>query len=477
MRVAHSAMLNVAGLGLPLLAAVVCIPVLIESLGAARFGVLTLIWAVSSYFGVFDLGLGRVLTQQIAVAIELRLQHQVGRLVGTSMGLMLVLGLAAAAILWFSAEPLASMIRGQPDHDETARAIEAMAMALPAITVTSGLRGVLEGRHAFVAVNAIRLPLGLYTFAGPVAVVMFAQPRLDWIAWALVVGRWIGAAAHVAAVAACTPDGSGRLAFGRELVRPLAVSGGWMTVSNVISPLMGYLDRFFVGAMISAAAVAWYATPHELVSKLWIVPGALTAVLFPAFAAQLALDRAGDPTLFRRAVDTLFAALLPVTAALALFAHEGLGYWIDPGFAARSAPLLQVFALGTLLNCLAHVPFTLIQSAGAARLTALAHAAELPLFVGLLWVLTSHYGIAGAALAWLARITLDTALMFELCRRLLGWPLAAMAGRRRLLQATVAAMAFAGVAIASPVLRGAWLAGTCATALVLLWQALRRPAV
>ena len=58
---------NLLGLGLPLLIAVFTIPVLIKDLGDARFGLLTLIWAVVGYFGLFDLGLGRAMTQQLAV--------------------------------------------------------------------------------------------------------------------------------------------------------------------------------------------------------------------------------------------------------------------------------------------------------------------------------------------------------------------------------------------------------------------------
>ena len=64
MRVLRHTFYNLLGLGLPLLAAVVTIPVLVSELGDARFGLLTLIWAVVSYFGLFDLGLGRALTLQ-----------------------------------------------------------------------------------------------------------------------------------------------------------------------------------------------------------------------------------------------------------------------------------------------------------------------------------------------------------------------------------------------------------------------------
>ena len=43
--------------------------------------------------------------------------------------------------------------------------------------------------------------------------------------------------------------------------------GGWMTVSNIVGPLMVTLDRFLIGALISVSAVAYYATPYEVVSQ------------------------------------------------------------------------------------------------------------------------------------------------------------------------------------------------------------------
>ena len=344
---------------------------------------------------------------------------------------------------------------------------------MPAIVLNSGLRGVLEAVHAFGNVNLIRLPMGLFTFIGPLVVVWLAGPRLDLIAALLAAGRIVACVVHAFYAARAMPKPVG-LAYDHQQLKPLAVAGGWLSVSNIISPLMGYADRFVVGALISASAVAWYATPHELVSKLWIVPGALTAVLFPTFAARFAMGGAGSLGLFARATDALFATLLPVTVAIALFAREGLTWWVGADFAAQSAPLLQVFAIGTLINCLAHVPFTLIQSAGAARLTALVHTVELPFFMALLWLLTSHYGAAGAAGAWLVRIVVDTALMFEACRRLLGWTPAALVSGPRAAMLSLAALGFAGIALPSWPLRAVWVALVTMAALWCLRSALRR---
>src|SRR5258705_13553401 len=63
---ARNAVWNLLGNGTPMIVAVVCIPILIRGLGKERFGVLTLVWAVIGYASLFDLGLGRALTQLVA---------------------------------------------------------------------------------------------------------------------------------------------------------------------------------------------------------------------------------------------------------------------------------------------------------------------------------------------------------------------------------------------------------------------------
>ena len=63
---ARNTIYSLIGQGAPLLVAVFAIPQLIKGLGTDRFGILTLAWMVLSYFSLFDLGLGRALTQLVA---------------------------------------------------------------------------------------------------------------------------------------------------------------------------------------------------------------------------------------------------------------------------------------------------------------------------------------------------------------------------------------------------------------------------
>ena len=52
------------GLSFPILIAIFTIPTFIEELTREMFGILTIMWAVVGYFGLFDLGLGRALVYE-----------------------------------------------------------------------------------------------------------------------------------------------------------------------------------------------------------------------------------------------------------------------------------------------------------------------------------------------------------------------------------------------------------------------------
>jgi O-antigen/teichoic acid export membrane protein len=437
--VVRHTIMNLAGMGLPLVAAIFTIPVLIRHLGNERFGLLTLIWAVIGYFGLFDLGLGRALTQQLSVLIAHKEDSRIGGVITTSLLVMGGLGVVAGIALWLAAPPLVSVIKGVSDRQDAIAAVRAMALAIPFVVLTSGLRGILEARFAFAALNLIRVPIGLFTLLGPVAVVIWWSNRLAPLAMILTVARVIGCGAHVFFA---SPDlFKGR--FDRRNLKPLLTSGGWMTVSNVISPLMGYVDGFIIGAVLSAGVVAYYTTPNEIITKIWIIPGALTAVLFPRFAQDIVRDSARSWSLFKRAVIAVFLVTLPIALALALFSSEILSLWLGKPFAAQSAPLLRLFAIGILMNCLAHVPYTLLQSANRARVTALIHCGIFPAFIALLWTLTRRFGVTGAAVSWLLRMGVDAGLMFYFGIRVIRRPLGPRIDTKLALAALVSIALFA----------------------------------
>ena len=190
-----------------------------------------------------------------------------------------------------------------------------------------------------------------------------------------------------------------------------------MTVTNIVGPLMVYMDRFLIGGLISVTAVAYYATPYEVVTKLWLIPSSLVSVLFPAFSTSFTQEPLRVKQMFNRGVKYIFLTLFPITLIIVTFANEGLTLWIGKDFAQNSTLVLQWLSIGILINSLSQVPFALIQGVGRPDITAKFHFVELPFYLLILWKFTTDFGIAGAAYAWVLRVSLDAILLFYMSSR------------------------------------------------------------
>lgn len=411
--IARNTLWNLAGQIAPLLAAVLAIPVLIKGVGVERFGVLTLAWMVIGYFSLFDFGLSRSLIKLVSEKLGAGRPDEIPELVWTALVLMGLLGVVGAGATLALTDWLVTGLLNIPIElqAETAASFRLLAWSVPIVILTTGLRGVLEAYQRFDLVNLARVPLGILTFLSPVAVLPFSN-HLDVMVAVLLVLRVFISVIHVFLCEQVVPGLFRRFAYSRRHVRVMLRFGGWMTVTNVVGPMMVYVDRFVIGSVLSMAAVAYYVTPYEVITKLLVVPGALVGVLFPAFSASLAGDRSRAIVLFRSGVRWVFLALFPVVLLITVFANDGLRLWLSEDFAKNSALVLQWLAAGVLLNGLAHIPSAYIQGAGRPDLTAKLHFVELPFYLLGLWVLMSHWGLVGAAAAWTLRAGFDALAMF-----------------------------------------------------------------
>jgi O-antigen/teichoic acid export membrane protein len=467
---------NALGTLLPLLAAVLAVPLLISGLGADRFGLLTLVWALVGYASLFDLGLGRALT--VAAAERLGRQEPGAELglrplLWTALGWLGALGLVAALLLAAAAPALVQALRvPAPLAAEAVLAFRVLAVGLPLVFVTSALTGLLAALQRFDLITQVRLPLSLVTTLGPLATLAFS-PSLVWIAVLMLVARGLATAAFAWRLASLRQGLMRPVAPQPALARRLLGQGGWMTVSSVVGPLMTYLDRFIVGAILGTAAVAWYVTPYEVLGRLNVLPGILLGVLFPALATAFASDPARARALYADAAAVLRHSLWLVCLVLLLFAEALLAAWIDPAFARQAAPVAQWLAVGVWVNVMAHTPFTFLQSVGRADLIAKAHLAELLPYLALVAWWTHSHGIAGTAAAWTLRVLVDTLLMQALARRVHA-PLAGQV-RTDALWLAVGLAAYAACAqLESAAVRLAVLAAASAHAAWVLWPYARR---
>jgi O-antigen/teichoic acid export membrane protein len=393
---------NVIGAVVPIAVSLVTVPLYLKLIGLDRYGILSLCWLLVGYFSFFDFGLGRATAQHIA---RLHEGAAATRSQAFWTGLTLSAGLALLAVLvatplgWIA---LNALKVGTPQlRGETQAALPLLIAAVPLAIIQSVLKGALEGRRQFFAVNAILSGGAVATGVLPLIAAATWGPAIPLlVAISLGVRGMVLAGLAITAVLAVPvrryqrPD--------PDDIRSMMRFGAWLTVTNVIGPLMIYVDRFLIGAIVGTAAVSLYVIPFNLISQLLVLPSALGVALFPRFAASDTSSGLSSEAL----IATTFL-LTPVAMAAMLVVGPFLRLWLGESVSLVSTPVAIVLIIGFWANGLAQLPYSSLQANGRTDLTAKVHLAEILPYLLLLWLGVSYVGVIGAAIAWSVRGAVD----------------------------------------------------------------------
>jgi O-antigen/teichoic acid export membrane protein len=422
--IARNTILNFGGLSLPLLVGVAVMPIITSNMGAVRFGLLGLTLALLEYSGLFDLGLGRATTKHVAEKLATG-EDEISHLVIGSVLSQLAFGAVGGILFALAAPILATQVFVIP-ADMMAEAISVfrvLGALVPATLLLVSLRGVLEAAHRFDLSNAVRIPSSLTSFLIP-AIASSNGYTLPAIMGMFFVARIFFCILSAIAVKRALPQLKFALPDDWSVLRPLLAFGGWMSVSNVVSPLLIYLDRFMLGAFVGLSAVGYYTAPFDGVVRMLIVPGSLVNALFPSVSAMHATgDRDGIKRVFSKAVRNMSLVLAVPALVLMLFGPMLLRFWLGETFAASGGTAVRILAFGVLMNSLAHVPSSFIVAIGRPDVNAKFHMLELLIHIPIAWWLIHKFGVTGAAIAWTIRVTFDAGLLFTALARLLDTPL------------------------------------------------------
>lgn len=408
---ARNTVFNFLGQVVPGIAALVLVPFIVHGLGVARFGILSLAWVVLAYLTLFDLGLGRATIRFVSAHLAQDKPETIPGLFWTSLvlqvGVASVGGLALAA----ATPALVGGLLHVPASltGETERAFYVLAVLAPISVPTASVRGFLEANQRFDLVNAVKSVSNSMVFIAP-AVGVVVGLHLDGIMALLAISIVATLLVYLwLAVRIWPPLGRG-FVWERTLARPLFSFGSWVLVSGVLVPGLIYADRFMISAIAGVSVLAFYTVPYEIVARLQIIPTSFGTVLFPAFSKLSQGRRADITALFANSVKYMLLLIGPAALLLALLAHPILQYWVGLEFALKGTLVLQLLAIGVVLNSLAQLSAQIIDAVGRPDLRAKMFLAYLPPYLVFAWFMIQAYGVVGAAAAWAIRGAFDLAI-------------------------------------------------------------------
>lgn len=398
-------------------------PFIARGLGTGGYGVLVTLGVVTNYVWFMDLGLGQATVKYVAEHAGQHEWEEVARVFWTSLlGFLLMGGIAAGIMLiiaplcvreWFRIP-----VELQPD---ALLAFRLSAASLFLGMLNFGASSTLRGLQRFDIVNKVNMLVGT---AQP-----FLTVGLLWLGFtlpAVVLGTTVITAAALVVNLVCVQrllPLLGGPVWSSTVFRRLVRFGGYLAGSTLLVPILVNLEKLILANRLSIAAVAYYMVPHNFTSRLGIIPSAYASALYPAFSSLHGSGQ-GERTaeLNEQATRSIFLLFYPVALFLLVFGTQFLELWMGEEFAVEGAVALQILVLATFINAFAWTPHFLLQASGRPDITLWLYTAELAVTVPTTILAIGAWGIEGAAIAWLVRVTLDTVLAWWAVSRVVGVP-------------------------------------------------------
>lgn len=401
-------LINMLGIAIPGIIAIPALAYLARYLQVELFGVLLLAYAILGYAGIFDAGLTRAVIRKIATSQNLNESRVV---MGTVLVAVLPLSLLPSAFIFFGAEAITGWLSVSLNlNNEVVPAIKILALIVPFFLVSAVSFAYLEGKQSFFVLNKYKIITGtVLALMPPIMVSIYGTLASAIIG--LLIARVFSTC--LALFSLNKAIGTLKLPFDKHILIELFSFGGWITLSNIISPLMVYADRFLLSSMVGANKVAFYNAPADLISKIGILPGAVAKTIFPLFSNNSNNIRHQE----RLAYIGLSVALLIVLTPIYIFSTWLLNIWLGTPYGSESGLVLKVLIIGFFFNALAQIPFSRIQALGKSKATALLHLCEVVPYLLLLVYLVERYALLGAAFAWTLRVFFDFILLRYLLYR------------------------------------------------------------
>ena len=401
---------TIIGMTVPVAISLITIPLYIHHLGESRYGVLTIIWLLLGYFGFLDMGLSRASANALARLRNGSIEERAGVL-ASSLHLNLGLGLLGGLLIYFGGGyAFRSHFDLTPEIWAELDAVMIWVAAMLPLALLSGVAiGALEAQERFLAVNLLQMG---GTAAGqviPALCAVYLAPDLSLIIPVAFAVRLLSALVVFIHLLRVEPVPLHR--FDKGWARDLLRYGAWVSVTNIVGPILTSLDQFLVGVKLGTAAVTHYSVPMNLTGRIQIIAAALSRVLFPRLSAY---ERDAAIELAERAVVALAYLFGAACIGAQFLVGPFLAVWISPEFAGIATPVAQILIIGTWINGLAFISLSLVQGQGRPDVAAKIHLLELLPFVAILWLMIQQFGLPGAAMAWVLRVAVDALLLFHL---------------------------------------------------------------
>jgi O-antigen/teichoic acid export membrane protein len=405
---------NILGSLIPMIVALITVPLYLNVIGYEKYGLLVILWAVIGYFSFFDLGLSRSLIQRLS-SQKNSIDNDAGKLVWTAYFLALISAVVGGLILYVLAKYAILHFAGKTKIpvNELNELVNLLLISMPIILSVGIFSSAMQAKLKFIELNFIQTIGGILFQVVPLIQASFGYAKLSNLIISMLLVRLLTAVSLYYKCKKYVP----LLGFPKldlKHIRPLVSFGGWVTCMSIFSAIMGSIDKILISSIMGVRFVSFYSVPFDLVSKGMLISNSLSVAIFPKLSSA---DSYESKIFVEKNTKVLVAIMTPLVLLGIALVKPFMFLWVGEKFAQTSAGVAEIILVGVWINSTVSLSLAkLIASDKRVKSVGLLYVAELPIYLLLLYFGISKFGLMGAAGAWTMRVLIDAFFILLLAK-------------------------------------------------------------
>jgi O-antigen/teichoic acid export membrane protein len=331
-------------------------PFILHRLGDAAFGIWVLIFSVTGYYGLFDLGIRSSIIRYVSKYTATDDREKLTQFVNTALFSYTGIGVVSMVLTFLLSSSIERFFTIPPELHAQARLLLLMVGASVSLGFPLGvIGGMLEGLQRFYILNWTSIGA---TLARAALIVFFLNRGYGLLTVALitVILPIFSSILRGILVFRVCPVPLGLKHVDRAAFRHMANYGSTTFLVLVASRLRFRTDELVLGKMMSLVAVTWFNIGARIVDYAQEFVSSLAQVFVPMSSQSEAtgnLDRVRK--IYVAGNRACAFLILPIAAILIILGKHIIRIWVGGRYVPHSYPVLVVMI----------IPFTLMLSQAA----------------------------------------------------------------------------------------------------------------
>ena len=333
-------------LGVSILVGIFLSPFILHRLGDTAYGIWVLIFSITGYYGLFDLGIRSSVIRYVSTYTATGDHESLAKLMSTSLVTYMAIGAVTMVVTLVCSFFVDHLFRIPPEFLTTARWLFLMVGAAVAIGFpTDMFGGILEGLQRFYLVNLTNLVSTLLR-AALIVIALSHGYGLLMVAFVTVVLPILGSLVRAAIVLRILPIHFAWKYVDRGALREIANYSSVTFILMVAYRLRFKTDEIVIGTLLSVTAITYFSIGDRLLDYASEVVSSLAQIFVPMSGQS---DARGDRENLRKILVAGNRAcaliIFPMTAVLIILGKSVIEAWVGSRYVAASYPVLLVLVI------------------------------------------------------------------------------------------------------------------------------------